>query len=94
MGYTALGDSDYVDVSGIVNASVGVSHKLGATGNSVGVVYDWREAASSSFEDRSELTGFYSFGGDSPNRFQLYAIAGLSDGSPDWGGGVSYSRRF
>ena len=94
VGYTALGDSDYVDVSGIANASVGVSHKLGATGNSVGVVYDWREAASSSFEDRSELTGFYSFGGDSPNRFQLYAIAGLSDGSPDWGGGVSYSRRF
>ena len=94
VGYTALGDSDYVDVSGIANASDGVSHKLGATRNSVGVVYDWREAASSSFEDRSELTGFYSFGGDSPNRFQLYAIAGLSDGSPDWGGGVSYSRRF
>lgn len=94
VGYTALGDSDYVDVDGIANASVGVSRKLGATGNSVGVAYDWRQAASSRFDDRSELTGFYSFGGASPNRFQVYATAGLSDGSPDWGGGVGYTRRF
>jgi hypothetical protein len=94
VGYTMLGDSDYVEVDGIANASLGVSHKLGATGNSVGVAYDWRQAASSSFDDRSELTGFYSFGGQSPNRFQVYATAGLSDGSPDWGGGIGYTRRF
>ena len=93
VGYTMLGDSDYVDVDGVANANIGVSHKLDG-GNSVGVVYDWRQAASSSFEDRSELTGFYSFGGASPNRFQLYATAGLSEGSPNWGGGISYSRRF
>lgn len=94
VGYTALGNSEYVDVDGIANASLGVSRKLGATGNSVGVAYDWRQAASSRFDDRSELTGFYSFGGASPNRFQVYATAGLSDGSPDWGGGVGYTRRF
>lgn len=94
VGYTALGDSDYVDVDGIANASIGVSHKLGTAGNSLGLVYDWREAASKSFDDRSEVTGFYSFGGASPNRFQVYAIAGLSDGSPDWGGGIAYTRKF
>lgn len=93
-GYTALGDSSYVDVHGVASANLGVSRKLSTAGNSIGVVYDWRQAASSSFEDRSELTGFYSFGGDSPNRFQLYATAGLSEGSPDWAGGIGYSRTF
>jgi len=94
VGYTMLGDSGFVDVDGVANAGIGVSRKLATAGNSVGLAYDWREAASSSFDDRSELTGFYSFGGDSPNRFQLYATAGLSDGSPDWGGGIGYTRRF
>jgi hypothetical protein len=91
-GYTMLGDSSYIDVDGVANANLGVSRKLGTAGGSIGVMYDWRAAASSSFDDRSELTGFYSFGG--ANRFQLYATAGLSDGSPDWGGGVSYSHGF
>ena len=94
VGYTALGDSSYVDVEGVANANLGVSRKLGTAGGSVGVVYDWRAAASSSFDDRSEITGFYGFGVDPANRFQLYATAGLSDGSPDWGGGVSYSHGF
>ena len=90
-GYTVLGESDFIDVGSVANANVGASWKVG--GGSVGAMYDWREAASSDFDDRSEVTGFYSFGADA-NKFQLYATAGLSDGSPDWGGGVSYMRGF
>jgi len=93
VGYTALGNSDYIDVDGVANANFGVSRKVGA-GSSVGAMYDWRQAASSGFDDRSEVTGFYSFGADPVNRFQLYATAGLSDGSPDWGGGISYRHGF
>lgn len=93
VGYTALGNSDYIDVDGIANVNLGASWKVGS-GSSVGAMYDWRQAASSGFDDRSEVTGFYSFGADPANRFQLYATAGLSDGSPDWGGGISYSHGF
>lgn len=93
VGYTALGNSDYIDVDGVANANVGASWKVG-DGNSIGAVYDWRQAASTGFDDRSELTGFYGFGADPGNRFQLYATAGLSDGSPDWGGGISYNHAF
>ncbi|MEO5565454.1 MAG: transporter [Luteimonas sp.] len=94
VGYTALGNSNYVDVTGTANVNLGASRKVGASGASIGVMYDWREAASSSFDDRSEVTGFYSFGGDAASRFQVYATAGLSDGSPAFGGGVSYSHGF
>ena len=91
VGYTVLGESDFIDVDSVANVNVGASWKVGS--GSLGAMYDWRQAASSDFDDRSELTGFYSFGADA-NKFQLYATAGLSDGSPDWGGGVSYMRGF
>lgn len=93
VGYTALGSSDYIDVSGVANVNLGASWKVG-NDSSIGAMYDWRQAASSNFDDRSEVTGFYSFGTDPANRFQLYATAGLSDGSPDWGGGIGYHHGF
>lgn len=91
-GYTWLGDSQFIDVEAVSNVNAGFSHAVG-NGN-LGLLYDWREAASSGFDDRSELTAFYGFPAGKSGRFQVYALRGLSDGSPDWGAGLSYSVTF
>ncbi len=92
VGYTQLGNTRYVDVKGVANANVGASWKIG--GGSLGAMYDYRQAASSIGDPRSEVTGFYSFGATPASKMQVYASAGLSNGSPDWGGGVSYTHGF
>ena len=92
VGYTRLGTTRYVDVNNVANANVGASWKVG--GGSLGAMYDYRQAASSLSSPRSEVTGFYSFGTTPASKMQVYATAGLSNGSPDWGGGVSYTHGF
>lgn len=92
VGYTRLGDSDFIDVDSVLNANLGASWTAGP--GSLGLMYDWREAASSEFDDRSELTGFYTVPAGESGKWQFYALKGLSDGSPDWGGGVSYQHGF
>ncbi|KFN45234.1 hypothetical protein [Arenimonas metalli] len=92
VGYTVLGDSDFIDVDSVVGANVGASRTLGP--GSLGLSYEWREAASDGFDDRSELMAFYSVRTDGGSRWQVYALAGLSDGSPDIGAGFSYTIAY
>ena len=92
VGYTALGDSDFIDVDSVLNANAGASWHVGR--GSLGAMYDWRAAASDAADDRSELTGFYSFPAGERSKMQVYAVKGLSDGSPDWGVGLSLSTSF
>lgn len=92
VGYTVLGDSDFIEVDEIFNANLGLSHRVGD--NSVGVMYDYRQPTSETADDRSEVTGFYSLPAGESGKVQLYATKGLTDGSPDWGAGVSFSAGF
>ena len=92
VGYTALGDSAFIDVDSVLNANAGASWRVGS--GSLGAMYDWRAAASEAADDRSELTGFYSFPTGERTKMQVYAVKGLSDGSPDWGAGLSLSAGF
>lgn len=92
VGYTVLGDSQYIQTDGVANANLGASWTAG--NGSVGVMYDWRAAASDTADDRSELTGFYSIKSGEAAKWQLYATRGLSDGSPEWGAGVSLTYAF
>lgn len=92
VGYTVLGDSDFIDVDSVLGANIGASRQVG--GGSLGVSYEWREAASEGFDDRSELMAFYSARTDGGSRWQVYALAGLSDGSPDIGAGFSYTIAY
>lgn len=94
VGYTALGESTYIDVDGVVSGNVGVSQQVGASGARLGAVYDHRQSAASGFDDRQELTGFYTLPTGNKGRVQLYALTGLADGSPDWGAGMSFSAGF
>lgn len=92
-GYTVLGDSVYIDVDSSANANAGLAFDTQG-GSRVGAVYEWREAVTTLTEDRSEVTGFITMPAGEKNRFQVYATKGLSDGSPDWGAGVSYTAGF
>lgn len=90
--YTMLGDTDALPLNDVAGANLGAS--WGAGTGSLGVMYDWREAASDAADDRSELTGFWSVPAGDGGKFQLYAVKGLSEGSPDWGAGVSFNQAF
>lgn len=92
VGYTVLGDSDFIEVDSVINGNLGVSQKLGDS--SIGVMYDYRQPTSEAADDRSEVTGFYSFPTSDTSKMQVYATKGLTDGSPDWGAGLSFSAGF
>ena len=92
VSYTMLGDSELVPLDDVAGANFGASWRVG--GGSLGAMYDWRQAASDTADDRSELTGFYAIPAGERGKLQLYAVKGLSDGSPDWGAGVSFTRAF
>jgi len=92
VGYTRLGESDFIDTNNVFNAGFGAMWAAGV-GN-LGVGYDWRAAASDTADDRSEVTAFYSIPASDALKWQLYATKGLSDGSPDWGGGASMTYTF
>lgn len=91
-GYTLLGDSDYIDVDSVLNANLGASRRVGR--GSLGAMYDWREAASATADDRSEITGFYSFPTGDRTKMQVYGFTGFSDGSPDVGAGLNLTTAF
>lgn len=92
VNYTRQGDSAFIAASDVLGANVGASWQAGR--GQLGVAYDFRQSASDTFDDRREVTGFYSVDTASGNPFQVYVLAGLSDGSPDWGTGLSYGLRF
>lgn len=92
VGYTWLGDSDYIETDSAASANVGIARTLG--NGRLGVMLDHRDSTSSAFDDRREVIGFYNLGTGTGHRLQLYASHGLTDGSPDWGAGVAISTGF
>lgn len=60
----------------------------------VGLDYDWREGALPIAPDRSELTGSLAYKLNESFRLQGYAFTGLSDGSPNLGGGLQLVYRI
>jgi hypothetical protein len=92
VGYTVLGDSRFIEADDVFSGNLGVSQRVSNRAR-VGLMFDYREATSSLFDDRQEVMAFLSRetkGG----RVQLHASGGFSDGSPDWGAGVSFARSF
>jgi hypothetical protein len=52
-------------------------------GVSVGAAYDWSEASTAGVEAASEISAWVSLPTGKTTRFQIYGVAGLSEGSPD-----------
>jgi hypothetical protein len=63
-------------------ASAGLAW-TGLNGVSVGAAYDWSEASTAGVEAASEISAWVSLPAGKTTRFQIYAVSGFSEGSPD-----------
>jgi len=93
LGYTILGSSDFIHLNNVFNFVAGGSLKLDAE-RSVGLQYDAREKVTDDGSPLNELTAFYTQKLDPQWKLQAYVLKGFSDGSPDWGAGVTMQRAF
>ena len=92
VNYTKLGETDFIATADVLGANLGAGWRAGP--GQLGLVYEFRESATRQFEDRREVAGYYRVDTPAGNPFQVYVLAGLSDGSPDWGTGINYGLRF
>lgn len=72
--------------------SAGLSTPLGGA-TEIGTSVDWREAAYDSAPDPAEISAYVRFDVSKEVRVNVYAFAGLSDGSPDGGAGLTLTWR-
>lgn len=86
------GSSDLYALRDVWLAGAGVYFKGHRT--TVGLDYDWRQGATSTSPDISELTASLTYKMTDALRLQGYAYTGLADGSPDLGGGLQVLYRF
>jgi hypothetical protein len=91
LGYTLRGEPDDLDLDDVLSASVGGTYKFNPDVRG-GLFFDFRESAVSGDDDIRELSGFVSRRISDDWRIQVYALAGLSDSSPDLGGGIRIKR--
>lgn len=73
-------------------AGASIYHTAGDV--TLGLDYDWREGALPTAPDRSELTGSIGYKLNDAFRLQGYAYTGLSNGSPNLGGGLQLVYRI
>lgn len=72
--------------------SAGLSTPLGGA-TEIGTSVDWREAAYDGAPDPAEVSAYVRFDVSKDVRANVYAFAGLSDGSPDGGAGLTLTWR-
>lgn len=89
-GYKVRGDPTGVDLENSLLGSIGGSYALSDKA-SVGLIYDYRVSSFQDGDPLSEATVFSMHRLTDSWNLQLYAFAGFSDSSPDWGAGVYLS---
>ncbi|HVS27259.1 MAG TPA: hypothetical protein VHE58_08190 [Burkholderiales bacterium] len=92
-GYRFLGDPPGINLRNVFFGSVGGSYKFLQL-TSGGLVYDFAQASSAGTGEVREITAFVSYKVTPVSKFQVYVLGGFSSGSPDYGGGLSYSYKF
>lgn len=87
LGYKFRGDPPGIDLDdvwfGVIGGLYDFTPNLGG-----GLDFYYREASFPGGSEQQELTAHLSYRLSSNQRLQVYGLHGLSDGSPDWGGGV------
>lgn len=93
VGYRWYGDPAGIELEDVFFGAIGVTYPVAAAVR-IGVAYDYRQPtyAGGASLDEISLTG--SFGLSSSARLRGYVFKGLSDGGPDWGGGISAFMTF
>lgn len=89
-GWKYRGDPDDFELNNTSHFSLGL-HKKFMPVLSAGLSYDFNENASGNNEHARELFTYISYKFDRHKKFDLYAISGLSDGSPDIATGISFA---
>lgn len=93
VGYRTRGDTATIDLEDVWFAYVGGLHSFSPR-TQAGVFFDYREASITGNDAVQELSVFIAQRPSGRWGFQVYLIKGLSDSSPDWGGGVGMGTRF
>ncbi|HEX7128620.1 MAG TPA: transporter [Rhodanobacteraceae bacterium] len=93
VGWTKYGSSTFIPLHNGWNGNFGAGYKL-SDSDSVGAYYYYRERISDAGFAQRELTGYWNHHFSDTLRLQAYALAGFSDGSPDWGLGASLKYAF
>jgi len=86
------GTSDTFDLRDVWLGGAGVY--VNADRVMLGLDYDWRQGATDTAPDISELTGSITYKLNESLRLQGYGYTGFADGSPDLGGGMQILLRF
>lgn len=85
-GYKVRGDPDYFDLDDTWFVSAGGVYRISAA-NSLGAMVSHRPEVIWYADDATDLTVFAGHRFVNGWRMDVHALAGLSDGSPDWGAG-------
>ena len=93
VGYHVLGDAPGLPLHNVWSANLGVSYKLDERADT-GAMLEGRERPAAGLSRQLDLVGFYVRKLESAWKAQAYALIGLSDGSPDWGFGLTAARPF
>ncbi len=92
-GYRINGDSATRALNDTAFASVGTAYYM-ASGASWGTALDFSQAATAGTDDALEVSSWFSFKLNDSTRLQAYGLFGLTDGGPDYGGGLRLAFRL
>lgn len=87
-GYKIYGDPPGMDYKNVFYFSLGGSYYF-TKKLSGGFIYDFRQAATTSGAEVKEMTAFANTKLDKKKKLLVYLVKGISEGSPDWGIGVT-----
>ena len=90
LGYRYIGEPSGTDLNNIFFASIGAGYKLHEQW-SAGLILDYRQSTSDNTDDPVEFTPYTTW---KPHRDWVltgYGVFGVTDGSPDYGGGMQVS---
>jgi len=93
LGYRFLGDPPGIDLDDVVLFSLGAGYKI-SDDFSGGLVFDYRQASVATSDDSLELSPYLVWKPFERWGLNVYGIVGLSDGSPNHGGGVQISHTW
>lgn len=88
VGYRLYGDPPGINLDNAAYGLIGLSHPLDK-GTQAGASLYAQQAAAAGADDQLELSLFLSRKLNKDSRLRPYVVFGLSDGSPDWGVGVT-----
>jgi len=93
IGYRILGSSAGLALNNFMTYRVGVSYVVDAR-NIGTLLYDGHQSSQPGLAAASELIGAWNYRIRRDSDLQAFALLGLSSGSPDYGGGISYLYHF